>query len=350
MPTTQRLGVKNAWISDLHLGAPQTHAVWMLNDFLSLVAPQQLTLLGDTIDGYEMQRKSYWTKPCEEALQRLFSLPDNGTQVLKIAGNHDIGLRGFMAGRGVANGDRENFLLLESNGKATLNGQGSGIRLMQSATFKNAEGTHLYVHGDEQQHSDPAQSRLVQAYDAIYYPLARATPVFNKLRSLAGPKPYVVLTQKFQDMVCKAMDFVGDFERAQAAMAKAAGMQGVICGHIHYQADKVIDGIHYRNPGSMQVDQKLLIENERGEIHQVNWGSVCMQLRAARKAGHGVSRPLDALAEQIGAQRLSNTARFSFRDPGQSADGQSRSFYAPLLAQAIYGTKPGSPPVQSAPV
>lgn len=338
MAATQRLGVKSAWISDLHLGSPHTRAVGMLNDFLALVAPTQLYLLGDVYDGWEMSKRPRWTQGCEEAVQRLFALPAHGTKVTQIPGNHDIGLRQWLEYAGIKKGDRENHLLLEPrNSYPTYNGTQPGIRLMQGLVFHNSEGAHLLAHGDEQEKLDPAQHRLVKAYDAVYYPLARATPAFNRLRSWRTPKPYTVLAQKFQDAVCRVMDFVGTFEGWQVAIAKDAGVQGIICGHIHYQADKMVDGIRYRNPGSMQVDQKLLVEDQNGTIHKVDWGSVCMKLAASRRAGRGVAGPLDELAEQIRAQRLTDALPFTYRNPGVDAAGQLRSTAADLLATATYG-------------
>jgi len=346
---TQRLGVKTAWISDLHLGSPHTRDVDMLNTFLRLVSPKQLYLLGDSIDGYDLAKAPCWTHGFEEALQRLYWLPTVGTEVTKIPGNHDGPLRQLLRAAGIGPYDRENHLLLRPRKAPELNGSGVGIKLMQSAVFTNKEGSHLFLHGDENEHLDPAKHKLVELYDAAYYRLAHLTPAFNRLRG-AMNKPYLPLTQGFQDIVCKRVtNFVREFEEAQVVSAMNANMQGVFCGHIHYPANKVIEGIHYRNPGSMQVDQTLMIENARGEIKQVNWGTVCLKLRKAQKQGRGIENVLDELADKIGAERLTATPLFSYRNPGvDEISGQLRSTQAGLIATATFGPNYRQMPVQPA--
>lgn len=341
MAITRRLGIKTAWMSDIHLGSRHTHDVGMLSLALTHIAPRQLDILGDTIDGYELSRKPHWDKGCEEALQRLHALAQSGTQVRMIPGNHDEPLRGWLDAAGINRDNRQDHLLLVPRSSFPVyNGDGKGIRLMQQATFSNGEGTHIYMHGDENQQNDPAKHPLVPVYDAFYYRIAAITPLFNRLRP---GRPYRALTLDFQSFACRhAMDFVGDFERTQTATAKAEGVAGVFCGHIHYPADKMVDGVHYRNPGSMQADQTLLIENDRGEIKQVNWGTIALRLRRAKGDGTRTARVLDEVAEQWGAERIAAPLPFTYRDPGvDTATGLLRSTEADLIATATFGRSYG---------
>lgn len=343
---TQQLGVSSAWISDLHLGSPHTRNVGMLNSFLQLVRPKKLYLLGDSIDGYDLAKAPCWTHGFEEAVQRLFWLSGQGVQVSKIPGNHDGPLRQLLCAAGIGPQDRENYLLLREGSAPDLNASGQGIRLMQSMVFRNREGSHVFLHGDENEKLDPAKHRMVELYDAFYYRLAAASPAFNRLRGAMG-KGYVPLTQGFQKLVCRHVtNFVGEFEATQAASARNMGMQGVFCGHIHFPADKLIDGVHYRNPGSMQADQSLMIENDRGEIHTLNWGTICLKLQKAGKQGNGPAYVLDELGEQIGATSLRSVSCFNYRDPGvDKATGQLRSLHAGLIATATYGPNYSKMPV-----
>jgi len=338
MAKTYQLGARAAWISDIHLGSPHTHELDMLNDFFRLVRPQQLYMLGDTFDGYDLARRPYWTHGCEEAVQRMLWLPTTGVKVIKIPGNHDSPLRQWMAAEGIARDDADQHMLLRPRGLPVLNGWAPGIRLKQAATYQNAEGTHLFLHGDESVHDDPANHKLVKLYDAAYYRLTDLTPAFNQLRGALGMN-YKTLTQGFQRLVCRhGPDFITAFEEAQVVSAMNAQAQGVFCGHVHYPADKMIEGIHYRNPGSMQADKTVLVETPRGDIKLLDWGSVCLDLRRARKRGDSIDGVLEDVGQHYGLELVHKLSLFSYRNPGvDEKTGQLRSTQAALLSLATFG-------------
>ena len=49
-------------------------------------------------------------------------------------------------------------------------------------------------------------------------------------------------------------------------MARKHDCEGMICGHIHVAADRMINGIHYLNSGDWVESNTAIVENDKGEI------------------------------------------------------------------------------------
>ena len=64
------LRVRTVWISDLHLGTPGCRADALL-DFLKQVDCDQLYLVGDIIDGWQLRRSWYWPQSHNDVVQKL---------------------------------------------------------------------------------------------------------------------------------------------------------------------------------------------------------------------------------------------------------------------------------------
>ena len=80
--------VRTVWISDLHLGTPGCQAVALL-DFLKQVDCDQLFLVGDIIDGWQLRRSWYWPQAHNDVIQKLLRKARKGTRVIFVPGNHD---------------------------------------------------------------------------------------------------------------------------------------------------------------------------------------------------------------------------------------------------------------------
>ena len=68
---------------------------------------------------------------------------------------------------------------------------------------------------------------------------------YRKWRKL----PYYSISQKIKEGVKIATNYVNDFETTAIRMAKEKKCDGVICGHIHQPADRMIGKKHYLNSG-----------------------------------------------------------------------------------------------------
>ena len=64
--------------------------------------------------------------------------------------------------------------------------------------------------------------------------------------------------------VKNAVQFISDYERAMARMARDRGADGIICGHIHHAEIREIDGITYMNDGDWVEGCTALVEHFDG--------------------------------------------------------------------------------------
>jgi UDP-2,3-diacylglucosamine pyrophosphatase LpxH len=84
-------------------------------------------------------------------------------------------------------------------------------------------------------------------------------------------RPYWSLAQHIKGRMTNALRYIDQFQRASLAAAKEAGVDGVICGHIH-KADVVErDGLLYCNDGDWVESCTALVERPSGEIELLTW-------------------------------------------------------------------------------
>ena len=79
---------RTVFISDLHLGTPGCQADALL-DFLKAHPSDNLYLVGDIIDGWQLRRKWYWPQAHNDVVQKLLKRARKGCRVVFIPGNHD---------------------------------------------------------------------------------------------------------------------------------------------------------------------------------------------------------------------------------------------------------------------
>ena len=89
---------RTIFISDLHLGTPGCQAVALL-DFLKAHPSDNLYLVGDIIDGWQLRRKWYWPQAHNDVVQKLLKRARKGCRVVFIPGNHDEFAREFIGHR-----------------------------------------------------------------------------------------------------------------------------------------------------------------------------------------------------------------------------------------------------------
>ena len=86
------------------------------------------------------------------------------------------------------------------------------------------------------------------------------------------------------------MNYIGEFETALAQEARRHGAQGVICGHIHHAAMRLVGDIVYINTGDWVESCTAVAETEDGVFEIIRWG-------ASAKTG----RELQPLVEELEA-------------------------------------------------
>ena len=245
-PPGPRLGVRTAWISDIHLGTPGCQAAQLL-DFLRALDCETLYLVGDIIDGWQLRRNWYWPQAHNDVVQKLLRKARKGTRVVLVPGNHDEFARKYV---------QHNF---------------GGVDVVEEAIHTTADGRALWVtHGDLFDGVIQYAKWLAYLGDTAYEFLLKLNRHLNSLRARMG-LPYWSLSKYLKLKVKRAVSYIGDFEVAVAREARRRGLQGVVCGHIHHAEMRDIDGVLYANDGDWVESLTALVEHADGRLEVVDW-------------------------------------------------------------------------------
>jgi UDP-2,3-diacylglucosamine pyrophosphatase LpxH len=82
---------------------------------------------------------------------------------------------------------------------------------------------------------------------------------------------YWSLAGFLKHQVKEAVQYISNFEHAVAYEARRAGVDGVICGHIHRAEITRIDEIEYCNCGDWVESCTALVEHFDGRLEIVHW-------------------------------------------------------------------------------
>ncbi|MCU0966793.1 MAG: UDP-2,3-diacylglucosamine diphosphatase [Burkholderiaceae bacterium] len=257
------LHLRTVWISDLHLGTPGCQAVALL-DFLRTVECETLYLVGDIVDGWQLRRQWYWPQSHNDVVQKLLRKARKGTRIILVPGNHDEFARKYLG---------HNF---------------GGVDVVGEHVHELADGRSLWVtHGDHFDGVIQCAKWLAYAGDSAYEFTLRMNRHLNSLRARLG-LPYWSLSRYLKLKVKRAVSYLGDFEAAVAREARARGVHGVVCGHIHHAEMRTIDGVLYCNDGDWVESLTALVEHADGRLEILNWAE--RMAAAARLATPVASR------------------------------------------------------------
>lgn len=241
-----KLKYRTVWISDIHLGTSGCNAD-MLDDFLHSIECQTLYLVGDIVDGWRLKKGWYWPAKHNDVVRRILKLAARGTRVIYVPGNHDEVLRdyvGFHFG---------------------------GVEIVYEAIHETADGRKLLVtHGDVFDGVVLYARWLAFLGDQAYTLLLKANVVVNALRRFLK-LPYWSLSAHLKKRVKNAVQYVCRFEEAVAHEAESRGLDGVVCGHIHYAEIRKIGDVTYFNDGDWVESCTALVESAQGQISILNW-------------------------------------------------------------------------------
>lgn len=259
---------RSIFVSDVHLGTPDCKASYLL-DFLRRNPCEQLYLVGDIIDLEQLAIRSHWQPIHSAVLAELLDLARRGTRVIYIPGNHDAPMRG-LAGRRIGE-----------------------IEIQLEAIHVTADGRRFRVcHGDVFDVDGEGRTWLVWLGDHAYRQLCRLNRWYNALRQRTR-RPYFPLSILAKSRVGKALTYIRRFETLAADAVRAQGLDGVICGHIHFGAIREIDGVLYINDGDWVEHCTGLVEHPSGELELVHWSD--RQASLGRAAGDGIQPGLPQL-------------------------------------------------------
>ena len=270
------LHVRSVIVSDIHLGTPHSK-VDEVTHFLKHVRCERLILNGDIIDGWRLRRDGVWTKAHTRFIRRVLTMiQKRDTAVVYLRGNHDDFIGRLLP------------LAFEQ------------LSLVEDYVLETKQGRYLVLHGDVFDGVVKNMVILAHLGDAGYALLLRINRFYNWFRALRG-KEYFSLSQAIKARVKQAVSFISNFEEQIASLARDRGCRGVICGHIHTPADKMIGDIHYLNSGDWVESMTAIVEHHDGRFELITFKQFTAQFpfassSVAAEEADEQPRPLPVLA------------------------------------------------------
>jgi len=229
------------WISDVHLGTRGCRADDLL-DFLRVTDSDTLYLTGDIIDIWRLRRRHFWPQEHNDVIQKLLRKARRGTRVLLIPGNHDDFFRQF---HGMEFGK---------------------IEIRPDFVHRTADGRRLLViHGDQ---FDSVVARAPWLAHLGTGALA-VSQVVNQWLNWGRRRlglPYWSLSGYLKHKVKHRARFIAAFDAALSIEARRRGVDGVVCGHLHFPACRDLGGIMYYNDGDWVDHGTALVEHFDGRM------------------------------------------------------------------------------------
>ena len=226
-------------LSDIHLGTSGSKAKEVVH-FLRHHKCDTLILNGDIIDGWQLRRSGAWKKKHTKFFRIILKRAAKGTNIIYIRGNHDDFLDEILP-FSLGNFSIKKHCMIDSGGKK-----------------------YFVVHGDIFDTVTTKLKWIAKLGDISYTFLLWLNKHYNHWREKRG-LPYYSLSQAVKAKVKGAVSFISDYETQLASVAKSRKCDGVICGHIHTPADKMIGDIHYLNSGDWVESLTALAETDAGE-------------------------------------------------------------------------------------
>jgi UDP-2,3-diacylglucosamine pyrophosphatase LpxH len=158
--------------------------------------------------------------------------------------------------------------------------------IVRDTIIESAGKRYYVVHGDIFDSVTTNLKWVAKLGDIGYTLLLWINRVYNNYRIRKG-LPYYSLSQRVKARVKGAVSFVDDFEKTLAEVARQKGCQGIITGHIHTAADKMIGDIHYLNSGDWVESLTALVETSDGTWSVLNY----YEWLATQDHGRGVYTP-----------------------------------------------------------
>jgi UDP-2,3-diacylglucosamine pyrophosphatase LpxH len=239
--------VRTLFLSDIHLGTRACQAERLL-DFLREHPAEQTYLLGDIVDFWAMHRGVCWSSAQNTVVQKLLRRARHGERIVFVPGNHDEAVRDYFD---VSFG---------------------GIEVREEVVHETADGRRfLLVHGDEFDQVTRHHRWVAVLGDVAYNQLVRFNHYLSWTRRKLGVAGYWSLAGYAKRKVKTALNFIFDFEESAVRHAEERGLDGILCGHIHWATIKEIDGLVYGNCGDWVDSCSAIVEHLDGRLELIVW-------------------------------------------------------------------------------
>jgi UDP-2,3-diacylglucosamine pyrophosphatase LpxH len=255
-----KLRARTVFISDVHLGMPDCKAA-QVSHFIRHVQCDQLVMNGDIIDAWYLKSSGGWNKSHTNFLRTVLKkMEKENTQILYLRGNHDDILDRFIPIQ------LDNFLITNEH------------------IHHTKRGDYLVVHGDGFDHVTTNHPWIAHLGGIGYNILLRVNRIYNWYRHARGKENFS-LSRWVKLKVKSAVSFVGKYEEQLQDLARARNCKGIICGHIHSPANKMVGDTHYLNSGDWVESMTAILEYDNGDFEVISYDDFCARTNRQPKGG-----------------------------------------------------------------
>jgi UDP-2,3-diacylglucosamine pyrophosphatase LpxH len=237
---------RTVWLSDIHLGCKDCKASYLL-DFLNHHTIDTLFLVGDIVDMWALSKQFHWPKSHNQLFHTLLSLPNEGTKVIYLPGNHDEPAQKY---------SRMHFGDIEIH-REYIHTTVTGKKL-------------LLLHGDQLDQEVCFGKTEAWLGDKGYDLLLFINRWYNLVRTKKG-YPYYSVAGHIKTRIRGANEAISRYRNAAISRARKLGVDGIVCGHIHHPEIVEENGITYYNDGDWIENCSALTEDAQGNIRLMYW-------------------------------------------------------------------------------
>lgn len=232
--------IKSLFISDLHLGNPNSQAKKVL-DLFKMYEFENLFIVGDFIDMTYMKRNRFsWSEDFSTVIQKVLRYSRKGVNVTYIVGNHDFYVRSLIEDGNIEIGD---------------------ILVCDEYIYTAVSGERIYItHGDCFDGFVRMHPFLYWLGDTAYELSIKINGVYNFFRSKFGYS-YWSLSAYLKNGVKNVIKFLSEYKRMSGEKVIEKGCDSIMIGHTH--APEMILGTYY-NTGDFCESCSYIVEKEDG--------------------------------------------------------------------------------------
>lgn len=240
--------VRSIFLSDIHLGTKACQAQHLL-EFLREYSSEYMFLLGDIVDLWSMKRGGvHWSPAQNTFVQKMLRRARHGEKVIFIPGNHDEAMREYVD---TSFGD---------------------VLVVKDHIHTAADGRrYLLIHGDEFDQVTLHHKWIAILGDIAYDMLVSLNVYLSWLRRTLKISGYWSLAGYAKRQVKTAVNFIFDFEDSVIHHVRERGLDGAICGHIHWPMIKQVEGLTYINCGDWVDSCTAIVEHFDGRMELIHW-------------------------------------------------------------------------------
>lgn len=236
------LKCESVFLSDIHLGTPDSKAREAVK-LLKHIRCRKIVLVGDIIDAWALKRGGIWDNRHSRFVRTLLKkMEKENCEIIYIRGNHDEILERFIP------------LVL------------GNLTIHKEYIHQGKDGKqYLVTHGDGFDSISTNHKWLAMLGSVGYDFLLAFNRYYNRWRSWRG-KDYYSLSKAVKSKVKSAVSYIGRYEEQLQCLAEHKKCDGIICGHIHSPADKMIGDIRYLNCGDWVESMTFVMETCEGDF------------------------------------------------------------------------------------